>query len=80
LDQAGIGFGGEADADPVRARADVDAGGVRVLHGQRFDVGGLLLPAGFAPGLGPGFAPAVGLAVGLRLSTLGAGRRAGVWP
>jgi hypothetical protein len=50
------------------------------LHGQRFDVGGLLLPAGFAPGLGPGFAPAVGLAVGLRLSTLGAGRRAGVWP
>src|SRR5262249_58451803 len=27
LDQAGSGFGGEADADPVGAGADVDAGG-----------------------------------------------------
>ena len=41
-DQAGVGFGGEADADPVGARADVDATGVRVLHGQGLDLGGLL--------------------------------------
>src|SRR5262249_27083533 len=33
-DRAGIGVGGEADADPVGARADVDAGGVRALPGQ----------------------------------------------
>ena len=40
LNQAGSGFGGEADADPVGAGTDVDAGGVRVLHGQRFELGG----------------------------------------
>ena len=41
--QAGSGFGGEADADPVGARADVDAGGVGLLDGQGLDLGGLLL-------------------------------------
>jgi hypothetical protein len=74
LNQAGSGFGGETDADPVGAGTDVDAGGVRVLHGQGFDLGGLSLLTGFALDLGPGFAPVVGLAVGLRLSLLGAGR------
>jgi hypothetical protein len=34
LNQAGIGFGSEADADPVGAGTDVDAGGVRALHGH----------------------------------------------
>ena len=76
-DQAGVGFGGEADADPVGARADVDAGGVRVQHGQGLDVGGLLLTEGLALGLGPGLATAVSLALGLSLSLLAAGGRAG---
>ena len=61
LNQAGGGVGGEADADPMGARADVDAGGVRMLHGQGFDPAGLLLTTGFAPGLGLCFATAVGL-------------------
>ena len=52
-DQAGIRFGGETDADPVRAGADVDAGGVRVLYGQGLDVGGLLLTDVLALGPGP---------------------------
>jgi hypothetical protein len=63
----------------VGAGADVDAGGVRVLHGQGFDPGGLPLLTGFALDLGPGLAPVVGLAVGLRLGLLGAGRQVGVW-
>ena len=75
--QAGSGVGGEADADPVGAGADVDAGGVRVLHGQGFDLGGLPLATGFALELGPGLATLVGLAVGLGLSLLAAGRRGG---
>src|SRR5262245_61777910 len=75
--QAGIGFAGETDADPVGAGTDVDAGGVRMLHGQRFDLGGLLQTKGFALGLGPGLATAVSLAVGL--SFLGAVRRGGGW-
>jgi len=33
----GVGGIAEADADPVRAQADVDAGGMRVRHGQRID-------------------------------------------
>src|SRR5215831_16692253 len=75
--QAGSGVGGEADADPVGAGADVDAGGVRMLDGQSFDLGGLPLPQGFALDLGPGLATAVGLAVGLSLSWPAAGRRGG---
>jgi hypothetical protein len=77
LNQTGTGFGGEADADPVGAGADVDAGGVRVLHGQRFDPGGLSLLEGFALGLGPGLAAVIRPAVGLRLRLLAAGRRGG---
>src|SRR5262249_5833329 len=75
--QAGGGVGGETDAAPVGARADVDAGGVRVLHGQGLDPAGLLLTTGFALGLGAGFATAVGLALGL--SSLAAARRGGAW-
>src|SRR6516164_10264919 len=77
--QAGSGVRGEADADPVGATADVDAGGVRMLHGQGFDVGGLPLPQGFALDLGPGLATVVGSALGLRLRLLAAGRRRGGW-
>ena len=77
LNQAGIGFGGETDADPVGAGTDVDAGGVRMLHGQSFHLGGFFLTKGFALGLGPSFAMVVGLAVGMRLSLLGVGRRGG---
>ena len=73
--QTGTGFGGEADADPVRAGTDVDAGGVRVLHGQGLDLGGLPLPQGFALDLGPGLATAVGLG----LIRLAAGSRGGGW-
>src|SRR5262249_2791755 len=78
-DQAGIGFGSETDADPVGARADVDAGGARMLHGQRFGPGRLFLAKGFTLDLGPGLAAAVGLALGLSLSLLAAGRRGGGW-
>src|SRR5262249_36643621 len=74
---AGSGFAGEADADPVGAGTDVDASGVRMLHGQRFDLGGFLLPKGFALGFGPGLAPVVGLALGLGLSWLAAGGEGG---
>src|SRR6476646_4184863 len=63
--QAGSGVGGETDADPVGAGTDVDAGGVGMLHGQGFDVGGLPLTQGFALDLGSGLATAVGPAVGL---------------
>src|SRR5262245_2734538 len=45
-----------------------------MLHGQRFDLGGLFLTKGFAFGLGPGLATVVGLAVGRSLSLLAAGR------
>jgi hypothetical protein len=71
LNHAGTGFGGEADADPVGAGTDVDASGVRVLHGQSFDPGGLPLMKGFALGFGPGLVSAVGMGF------LGAGRRGG---
>jgi hypothetical protein len=77
LNQAGIGCGGEADADPVGAGTDVDAGGVRMVHGQRFDLGGLLLTKGFALGLGPGLATVIGLAVGAGLGLRAAGRGGG---
>src|SRR5262245_23804366 len=50
-----------------------------MLHGQRFELGGLLVTKGFALGLGPGFATVVGLAVGLSLSLRAAGRRGGGW-
>src|SRR5262249_14498555 len=73
LNQAGIGFGGEADADPVGAGTDVDARGVRVLHWQRVELGDLLLLKGFALGLGPGFAAGIGLAVGVGLGLRAAG-------
>src|SRR5262249_39804996 len=73
----GIRLGGEADAGPVGARADVDATGVRAQHGQGFDLGGLLLTQGLALGLGPGFATAVGSALGLSLRLPAAGSRAG---
>jgi hypothetical protein len=43
-----------------------------MLHGQRFDLGSLLLMTGFALELGPGLATLIGLAV--VLSLLGAGR------
>src|SRR5262249_45239672 len=76
LNQAGIGFGGETDADPVGAGTDVDAGGVKMVHGQRFELGGLLLTQGFALGLGPGFATVIGLAVGAGLGLRAAGGRA----
>jgi hypothetical protein len=46
-----------------------------MLHGQSFDLGGLLLTKDFALDLGPGFATVVSLAVSL--SFLGAGRRGG---
>src|SRR3954467_1665228 len=71
-DQAGIRFGGEPDADPVAAGAYVDAGGVRVLHGQGFDVGDLLLTSGLAPGPGAGLFTLVSLALGLSLGLLAA--------
>jgi hypothetical protein len=48
-----------------------------MLHGQSFDLGGLLLTMGFALGLGPCFATVVGLALGLSLSLLAAGSRGG---
>src|SRR5215469_18928430 len=48
-----------------------------MLHGQRFDLGGLFLTKGFAFGLGPGLATVVGLAVCLSLRA--AGRRGGGW-
>ena len=76
-DQAGGDVRGEADADPVGAGTDVDAGGVRMLHGQRFDVGRLPLLKGFAPDLRPCFAPVVGFALGLSLRLLAAERRGG---
>jgi hypothetical protein len=79
LNQAGTSFGGEADADSVGAGTDVDAGGVRMVHGQRFDPGDLPLMKGFALGLGPGLASVVGLAVSLGLGLLGAGSRRGGW-
>src|SRR5436853_5378266 len=75
--QTGGGVGGETDADPVGARADVDAGGVRMLHGQGLDLGGLPLPQRLALALGPGLAAVVGLAVGLSLGLPAAGRRGG---
>src|SRR5262245_13287622 len=85
-DQAGIRFaGGEADADPVAARANVDASRVRMLHGQGFDVGGLLLTIGLAPGPGAGLFTLVSLALlGLSLGLLAAdglaaGSRTGGW-
>ena len=55
---------------------------MRVLHGQGFDLGGLLLTAGLALGLGPGLATLVSLAVGLSLGLLAAGGRAeeAGWP
>jgi hypothetical protein len=71
FNQAGRGFGGEADADPVGPGADVDAGGVRMLDGQSLDVGSLLLAKGFALALRPGFTAVIGLALGLG--------RAGCW-
>jgi hypothetical protein len=77
LNQAGIGFGREADTDPVGAGTDVDAGRVRTEYGQRLDLGGLLLLKGFGLGLGPGFATGIGFALGLGLSLLAAGRRGG---
>src|SRR5262249_24843372 len=77
--QAGIGGGSEPEADPVGAGTDVNAGGVRMLHGQRLDPGGLLPTKGLALELGPGFPTAVGLALGLSLSLLAAGRRGGGW-
>jgi hypothetical protein len=46
-----------------------------MVHGQRFELGGLLLLKGFALGLGPGLATAVGLALSLGPSLLAAGRR-----
>src|ERR1700730_4260953 len=49
-----------------------------MLHGQSFDVGGLLLTEGFALGLGPGLATVVSPAVGLSLGLLAAGKR-GSW-
>ena len=60
-------------------RAEVDAGGMRVPHGQGLDVGGLLLTKGLALGLGPGLATAVSLTLRLSLSLLAGGGRAGGW-
>src|SRR5262245_53882921 len=77
LNHAGRGFGGEADADPVGPGADVDAGGVRTLDGQRLDVGSLLLAKGVALALRPGFTAVIGLTLGLGLISLGAGGRGG---
>jgi hypothetical protein len=77
LNQAGMGFGSETDADPGGARTDVDASGVRMLHGQSLELGSLLLTTGFALGLGPGLAAVISSALGLRLSLLAAGRRGG---
>src|SRR5215471_16864539 len=50
-----------------------------MLHGQSFDVAGLLLTTGFALDLSPCFATVVGLTLGLSLSLLAAGRRRGGW-
>src|SRR6266481_3369233 len=50
-----------------------------MLHGQRFDLGGLLPTKGFALGLGPGLATVVGSALGLRLRWLAAGGRGRGW-
>src|SRR5262249_16681636 len=77
--QAGSGVGGETNTDPVGATAQGDAGGVRMLHGQSFDVGSLLLTTGLALDLGPCFATVVGLTLGLSLSSVAAGRRGGGW-
>jgi hypothetical protein len=66
------------------AGTDIDAGGVRMVHGQGFDPGGLLLTKGFALVLGPGLAALLGPALGLGLSLLGMGgegkRLVCVWP
>src|SRR5262245_35032225 len=48
-----------------------------MLHGQGFELGGLLLTKGFALGLGPGFATVRGLAVGAGLGLRAAGRGGG---
>src|SRR5262249_3756819 len=48
-----------------------------MLHGQRFDLGGLPLAGGLALELGPGFAAPVVVAVGLSRSVLGGGGRRG---
>src|SRR5262245_32962149 len=77
LNHAGRSFGGEADADPVGPGADVDAGRMRMLDGQRLDVGSLLLAKGFALALRTGFTAVIGLALSLGLNALGAGRRGG---
>ena len=77
-DRAGGGVGGEADAHPVGAGADVDAGGVRVLHGQGLDRGGPARAGGLARGLSPGLATLVSRAAGL--SVRDAGRGGGLAP
>jgi hypothetical protein len=59
------------------ADATGDAGGVRMLEGQRLDVGSLLLAKGFALVLCPGFTAVIGLALGLGLNALGAEGRGG---
>src|SRR5262249_54653475 len=61
LNHAGRSFGGEADADPVGPGADVDAGRMRMLDGQRLDVGSLLLAKGFALALRTGFTAVSGI-------------------
>src|SRR5262245_15162942 len=48
-----------------------------MLHGQRFELGGLLRTKGFALGLGPGFATVIGLAVGAGLGLRAVGRGGG---
>src|SRR5262249_54967341 len=48
-----------------------------MLHGQGFNLGGLLLAQGLALGLGSGLAPLVSLAAGLSLGWLAARSRAG---
>src|SRR5262245_57876108 len=45
-----------------------------MLHGQRFELGGLLRTKGFALGLGPGLATVIGLAVDAGLGLRAAGR------
>src|ERR1043166_7368650 len=49
-----------------------------MVHGQRFELGGLLLTAGFALGLGPGLATVIGLAGGAGPG-LGAAGGGGGW-
>ncbi len=49
------------DADPVRARADIDAGGVRLRDGKARDAGDFDLLRLGSPGLTTSLAPPVGL-------------------